>query len=667
MFFPQPRPLVTGELMPLVAFVTWPLTRWPLLANNAASALALLLDCVAGASFARAVGARGVSCTAAGIAFAFWAYTCFVVSRVQLLCIFPAAFALAAVLRWARSGSRRDAVAAAIWSSVQPLTCLYYGVFLALVLPAVVFVARLAVRRAGAVRDLLWLGTVGVLAALPVGLLLWPYATLKSDLGLFRPLKEQIDQSGDPRMFFWADSNQIEGRWLIDRMNWDTAFAPGVLLSLICLVGLALWIRRGGWSRVALAFLGLASLGAAWKGLFPVTLALWGVAVAGALVLARRGSLSPVTPAILALVALVLFLFAGARPNVGPLMLGETPYHFLYDHLPVFSGLRMIRRIGFLWQLALVGLAAVTLSRLERRRFGRPLVVLAAFAMLVDGMPFGLSADAVPAECTDPTFRRARDRGIPVVADIPLKSRLPDQLGSRHHLAALCGVATSAGYTGFQTPLTTMAIDAEASLPDPAAHAWLWDADVRHAIVRGHANVTNLRPITEAIEWVGDEAIIDLKPPPFSSFAPGPHLAGPRIEVAGATVSPLGENPRAVADGLESTRWGTRQYMTGRESIMLHVFDSLVTGIEWHAREHATDLPRGLRIERQGPDGQWVLWRDLPSLSPIRLGRSAAAASYAIPLPPERVSWIRLTQTGMSRTAWLSASEIEVVGGPPVP
>jgi hypothetical protein len=662
MFFPQPRPLVTGELMPLVALVTWPFARWPVLANNAASALALILDCVAGASMARAAGAKGVSSTAAGIAFAFWAYTCFVVSRVQLLCMFPSAFALAATLRWARSGCGKDAGMVALWAGVQPLLCLYYAMFLAFVLPVVAVVARVAILRRGAVRDFLPLGSALVVAAVLNGALLWPYATLKSELGLFRPYQEQIDQSGDMQMFLWADSNQLEGRWLVDRGNWDTAYAPGLLVLLVCVCATVVWVWRGGLWRGVLLLMVCASCGAAAAHRFPVTLVLWTAGLTLAVLLARQGRLAPTTAALLALIAVALFLFIGPQPHIDKWSLGSSPYRILYDHLAPFSGMRMIRRVAFLFQLALAVVAAVALSRVERRRYGRPLVAAAALVMFVEGMPLTLTATAVANECTDPALRRLRDRGVSIVADIPLLPLLPDQLGQRHHMAALCGIATSAGYAGFQTSLSSIVLDAEASLPDPAAHAWLWRAGFRHAIARGRSSANQLRPITQAVEWIGDEAILDLKPPVTPVFTPQSHMDGPRLQVLSSTVEPLGENAAGLDDGDETTRWTSRKSMSGNESISLRIADAVVAGIEWHARGHATDLPRALRVEREDAEGHWVIWRDLPALSPLSLGRQAGAASFAIPLPPERASHIRLRQTGRSGKYWLSASEIEVVG-----
>ena len=131
-FFPQPRALVVSELMPLAALVTWPLGAQAVLSHNLLLFVACVLNCVGGASFARALGARRWSSLVVGIAFAFGAYPNFQSARLQLLFLFPIAFAYAATLRFAREGRGRDAWLAATWVFVQAMLCLYYAMFLAL-------------------------------------------------------------------------------------------------------------------------------------------------------------------------------------------------------------------------------------------------------------------------------------------------------------------------------------------------------------------------------------------------------------------------------------------------------------------------------------------------------------------------------------------------------
>ncbi|MFN7133809.1 MAG: hypothetical protein ACK4N5_17170, partial [Myxococcales bacterium] len=394
LFFPQPRPLVTSELLLLPALLTYWLKSEPVLAHNLVLFGALVLDCVAGARLARTLGATPVAATAAGAAFTFCAYTNFVSARVQLVALFPLAFALDAVVRWARTGGWREAWAASLWTAAQALLCLYYALFLALLLPLVTIAARAALPRAGLRRDATRLAvTLGTVFA-PLVALLWPFRQLRSELGLVRNYSEVVGQSGDPSMFFWADASTLWGAVLADRLRWDSAYFPGLTVLAGAFAAVVLWACRD--PKLRGPMVGLALLGAA-GGLLDVSVALvaFAAAVVWLVALARRGRVSQAAP-LVALLALVgLFLFLGPKPQAFGRPIGHSPFQLLYFHAPFFDGLRMIRRAGVLVQLALCLAAALALTRLERRRHGPALVAALVVAVLVEGLPFAIGAQPV--------------------------------------------------------------------------------------------------------------------------------------------------------------------------------------------------------------------------------------------------------------------------------
>jgi hypothetical protein len=666
-FFPQPRPLITSELMPLAGLVSWPLAGRPLLAHNALLAVAVVLNCVAGASFARTLGARALAATIAGTAFAFSGYTNFVSARVQLLFLFPIAWSLAAGIRWARSGSWRDAFVTALWALAQAMLCLYYAVYLAIALPLVVGIARLCDRRPGLWRDVFRLG-VAFAAVLPwAALLLWPYRELRTALGLAHSYASVVEQSGNLQMFLWADASTLLGSLLVDAYKWDTAYFPGVVVCLGVLLAGALWLRGNLRSHGMLMLVALVGLG--FVLLFPVALAIWGAVLVMLIRRARRGEGSPMVPVLLTLGLSGLLLFAGPEPKILGRDLSWSPYEWLYRHAPFFDGLRMARRAALLTQLALCGAAALALSRLEVGRRGIGLLGCLALFTLIEGMPLRLQARSVPNSCEDEAMRVAASQGVTAIGDFSREWLGHPAASERRHQGTLCKVAVTQGFGGFWPTLADLATDAVMSLPDRAAYLWLWKAGVHDVVLRAgpyawHEETRKrLAPIAASTQTAGVDLLMKLRPPGNDPFEPAARLDGPRVPVRAAECN-AGKDCPALIDRQEDSRWTSAHVMTGSEQIVLRFAESTVAGIEWHATGSPTDLPRALRVERETTPGVWVLWRDIASLSPLRLGRDAAHPVMAIPLPPMRTSAVRVTQTGRSFKYWLSASEIEIVGAP---
>ncbi len=672
-FYPQPRPLATSELMPLAALLTYPLHASPVLAHNVALTVAAVLNVVAGASFARAVGARRLSATVAGVGFAFWAYTNFASARLQLLFLFPMAFAFASVMRWAWHGRWRDAWLVGLWSLIQALLCLYYALFLAVTLPFVAVVARLSITRGGYVRDHLRLGFAATVCGLPALFLLWPYRQLRAELGLQRTMIALLQQSGDPQMFLWADHTSVWGNHLRDVYSWDTAYFSGSVILVSALAGVCLWIAARPRTRWPVLALALAGLAVSYLHAFEFAVALWVLAVASCARQARAHRATMVAPALATLALIGLVLFLGPQPKAWERPLGESPYAWLYAHAPFFDGLRVASRGAVLVHLVLCAVAGLLLSRIERFRWGRAFVAVALAWAFVEGMPVALAARKVPVTCEDQALATLHAMGVTATGEISPAKVSDSDLAQKRHQAELCDVSITLGSSGFTPPVAGVISDAVNVLPDPAAHAQLWDAGIRHTIVRSSvasqsvANLKRIEPLIMKRIDVGPDTILVLKPPELTSTELPMHLAGPRVRVVEAK---CGQTPDALqpcpefADGDDETHWTLSKRIAGGQTVTLSFARSLVTGIEWHAFTAGTDLPRGLRIEYEGAAEQWVMWREIRSISQLMLARYAAKASLALDLPPVVTGHIRITQTGMSNYYYLSGSELEVIGTP---
>jgi hypothetical protein len=663
-FYPQPRPLVVSELLPLAALAALPLSSAPLLAHNLLLLLTGLLNCVGGAAFARSLGARALPAALAGAGFAFSAYTNTSAGRLQLLFLFPVPFALAALVRWARTGALRAALAVAGWTVAAAMLCLYYALFLALLVPPLALVARLATRRPSALRELGTLAAALVVAALPTAAILWPYRDLRAHLGLLRDLREVASQGGDPLFFFWAERSTALGRLLYDVYLWDTAHYPGTVALVASTAGLALWLRPrlDRWKTLVLPLV----LGTALTPLVGVTaFFVGGAAVLYALLrLARAGEISDRVPILAGLALGGLFLFLGPDPSAFGHRIGPSPYALLLRYAPFVDGLRMIRRAGILVQLALLGVAALVLSRLELKRFGIPLVGALLVLTVAESVPLRLRTRPMATACTDPALQLARTLGVRAVGETYRRPLSHPELTEVRHDAELCGVATTMGPPGFQPPLALLVDDALATLPHPSAHGWLWDAGVRHVLLRSQGDrrwferrILELAPLVTDRRDLGDDVLLALAPPARPTPTCADSSVGAAVPVTSVDCTHGREQCRQLADGDLVERWTSRTH-TGGEEITLKFAPAEIAALEWRADGFATDLPRGLRIERLADDGRFVPWAEYPSISLESVGREAVRARVLVPLPPERTSAMRIVSTGRSSKFWLSATEL---------
>lgn len=666
-YFPQPRALVTSELQLVAALATLPLSGHPILAHSVLLVAALFLNCIAGAKFSQELGATRWSRLVAGVSFAFCSYTGFQSGRVQLLYLFPLAFALMFALRWSRTGRARHAFGVGAWLAVLMHLCLYYALFGAVVLPAFALATRLTSRRKRALRDFAVLGGAVALVCGLAAIPLWPYAQFSGAIEAAR-MAESGRWANDIRGFAWADAATLWRERLPDQSHFDTAYFPGA-----CVLLLATWIvttsvvRR--WSTAtllsvfvavtALPFVGAPTL------VWPTVLAL---AVAS-VVFARAGRTSTTTPALVVLFAIGFFLYGGANPNAWGQPMDGRPYAWLAEHVPIVYAIRVTRRAGILVQLGIATLASLALASIRTRWRAAVAAMLVAMLVYAEAVPVELDVNRLRSTCTDAAYSFAAAEGITQFAE---QVELPESHAQRtfhRYEAGVCGVNTSVGQSGMVPPLLSAVDDAVQLLPDATAHAWLWDAGVRWILLRGGRRWRDVRIAmmtghTSRVIDLDATTFMQLTAPTMTTTRPAATLPGERVSGVHALCSASGATCRHLTDGNPLTRWISGSAQNGRETITLTFPRQRVRGIVWHTDGAPADLPRGLKIETSVGAEEFREWGTFRPVSPLGIGLHPDVPAAAFQLPPRETTAIRLSQLARSRSIFLSASEIDVVRAP---
>lgn len=368
-FYPYPDTLAYTDSHVLLSFVAAPLiwlTGSAILAHNVLLLLSFVLTGWAVFHLAYDLTGHRWGAFIAGSAFTFCAYRMSHIVQLHLLQTAWLPWALLFLRRLIRpvdqgGGRLGDALLCGLFAGVQVVTVFNYAFFTAAVLGGytVLFLGvvlwrrlrrgeRLPWRRAGL---LLLAGGIAVLVALPFTL---PYVRVYETLGIVRSVRE-LD-------------------------HWSAPLSAYISLPPQNL----LYARPGG------PFVGTGEYI-----LFPGLL----VTLLGLLALLHRPQREKLFWGLVAAVSLVLSLGTSLRLQIGdaPLPL-PLPYPLLYGLLPGFGALRVPARWGVLVTLALVVLAAMTLSRLLARLRGWRLA-LAGGALLAVVL---FEQAALPQPITEP-------------------------------------------------------------------------------------------------------------------------------------------------------------------------------------------------------------------------------------------------------------------------
>jgi hypothetical protein len=235
----------------------------------------------------------------AGIIFAFAPYRFEHYMHMELQWTVWMPWAFWAVHRTIDSGRWRDGLQAGAFVALQMLSSIYYGIFLATSLPLVAGLLLLTVKRPQALLAARSLAVGGLAAATICSIYALPYVATKTRVGE-RPKNEIIRYSARPYDYLIATpDNRMYGE--VFRGRSERRLFPGTLSLLLALVGFLLRPPTGS----ALVY--------------------------------------------------VIALVTAFEMSMG---FHGYSYRFLYDHVPVFAGLRAPARMGIFVLMFLAILAA---------------------------------------------------------------------------------------------------------------------------------------------------------------------------------------------------------------------------------------------------------------------------------------------------------------------
>lgn len=313
-----------------------------------------------------------------------------------------------------------------LFIGLQVLSCVYYGVFLVLLL--LVLVPVLLLRTPGlGVRALPMLAAGAVVAAtlaIPYAL---PYAANAQTLGE-RPLEDILSLSATPLNYLASPGPNVWWGWTSDRWGEnERRLFPGLVAILLALVGLTTTSRRDAWLYAAL------------------------VVVSVELSFGLHGHL----------------------------------YGWIASHVQALHGLRSPARFGILVATTLAVVAGFGASMLEARRRTLVAIVLVLIAIESINRPMQLEAITPPDPSAYDVYRAIRSQGPGVILELPVPrlDRLPGfdatyQFASASHWYKLIN-----GYSGYYPQVYAETLNVMTNFPDRESIARLQRLDVRYLVI----------------------------------------------------------------------------------------------------------------------------------------------------------------------------------------
>jgi hypothetical protein len=430
-FYPEPNTLAFSDAMVVEGLVAAPLL-WagvrPVLVHNS-----LLLGAVIASALGMFVLVEGLTRNRAaaaisGITFAFVPYRFEHYMHMELQWTVWMPWALWAVHRTIESGRWLHGLQAGIFVALQMLSSVYYGVFLATVLPLVGGLLLLSVTPRQALRAVRALALGGVAAAIICSVYALPYLAAGRQVGL-RSTGEIVKFSARPYDYLSATPDS--------RVYGDLSVA-------------------GPERRL-------------FPGMVPLLLAITGL------------FLRPVS---LCAVVYLMALVAAFEMSLG---LHGYLYRFLYDHVPVFAGLRVPARLGifvvmFLAVLAANGYAALHDAVPPAAR--RALAVLISCVLLLEYSvsPLHLVSYAnAPPQVYE--FLARLPAGVVTEFPVPAANTVPGPDARYTYMSTFHWKPLLNGYSGYHPPSYLRRLDHLQSFPDASSLEVLRRTGVKYVVV----------------------------------------------------------------------------------------------------------------------------------------------------------------------------------------
>lgn len=417
-FYPEPRALTFSDAMLVEGLIGAPL-MWiglpPMLVHNLLLLGAIVASGVGMFVLARDLtGSRGAGIVA-GLIFSFVPYRFDHYMHMELQWIMWTPWAFWALHRTFLTGSLRYGLLTGMFVALQMLSSIYYGLFLGTLLGLCAFCLLLGAhgRRLSIVKAL---AAGGALAAILSAAYSIPYLASKQQVG-GRSDDEIITFSARPSSYLVATP---------DNVLWGRAFA---------------------------------SRGRPERRLFPGALAL---------LLAVIGLLLKPPPR-----AAIVYLIGGVAAFEMSLGFSGYSFRFLYDHVPMFQGLRAMARAGifvvfFLAALAAFGYEAIASSL---RRIPRMVFLAVIVAVLIgEYRVHRLTLFSYPNEAPPMyAWLAQQPSGVVVELPMPVPDALPGPDARYAYLSTFHWHPLLNGYSGFFPASYVDRTDALRTFPDDSS------------------------------------------------------------------------------------------------------------------------------------------------------------------------------------------------------
>jgi hypothetical protein len=431
-FHPERRTLTYSDAMIVEGFVGAPLL-WagvpPMLVHNLLLLGAIVASAVGVFVLVRMLTGSQAGGLIAGIIFAFVPYRFEHYMHMELQWTMWMPWSYWALHRTLTTQSWRNGLLTGLFVSLQMLSSIYYGVFLSTLLAVSALLLLIALPS-----KLLWpslkaLVPGAILAAVLCGAYALPYLETKSETG-GRSEVEVVTFSARPSSYLVATpDNVLWGRAFASRGRLERRLFPGILGVLLAIVGLLLR--------------------------------------------------PPPTVALVYLVALVLAF----DMSLG--LSGHT-YRVLYEHVPLYQGLRALARLGIFVVFFLSVLAAygyVAMAALLPAK-ARPVLAVGLCGLLLAEYRVRPLALVPYPNTAPPLYHWLSTQPRGVVAELPMRSTgLPGSDPAYSYLSTFHWQPIVNGYSGFYPASYLSRLEDEAEFPDERSIHRLRGDGVRYLVV----------------------------------------------------------------------------------------------------------------------------------------------------------------------------------------
>lgn len=546
-FYPYRDTLTFSEHLFVPALLAWPVVattgNW-VLAYNVVMLLTLASAGLGMQLLAREIVGDGPAAFVAGLLYAFHTWNVNELVRSQIVAnqFFP--LELWALLRFFARPTWRAAGLAGLFYALQTLSCMYWGLYLPLLVAATV--VFLEWRHRLGRRALVRLGVGLAPALLLTSLFALPYLRTAREMGFARSVPNPVP---------------------LDRYF-------DVLPENLLYAGLLGTARR---NENAAHFLGFVGMG----------LGLVGLVARGLPEPARR-----LRPLLAGLVAGGLLLSLGPEIRLWGASLGTGPYFLLWRHVPGFRNVRYPERFSIFVVLGLAPLLAMGVARLRARVGPWGLFVLAGAVLLEHlSIPQKLCPLASPDRAPSVYAWLRRQPDIGVVAELPASPFFMERADALPmYFSLVHGKRTPLGYTSYFPPAYGFMKWRLFHFPAPESVAFLKRFGVDAIVVRPQDD----RPPS----WVGPDPRWKVVGP----FAEGHVLL--RLTAAAALAFPEPPQDDALYREIDRQGWGVHASVKGAWDA-IDGEDGTLWTTEWTQEKgdyYRIRLPRPMPVARVAID-----------------------------------------------------------------